>query len=324
MSSKDAKTDEEEIMCTPAESVLDDDSDSGKTVSVTEEPLAYPRIGIDEKWKELGPLSSFRFKFATPCKERPGLVLAIRKLKFRNDDSTRVWLSATNVQREGFDLDCTPMREGRWLGIVVDYLEILDKHQLYGFQHGECTMNPESLSSEECDKHFKTKRGKNSDIYVPFSHPYETPPKVCVWITGFLIGHGENLRMNLSTKDIKREGFTLTFGTWSDTILIHAKATWVAYNADAPGICSGIASTTSFRNWHYPQHYNSGYISFGEHVFTRTPRVMTGINEFDFCGRDLKLGVGVSNVTRLGMTWNANSWKESTCYAAGLAYLAME
>lgn len=59
--------------------------------------------------------------------------------------------------------------------------------------------------------------------------------------------------------------------------------------------------------------------------FSKPPKVMVGLNHLNFAGRkEHNIKAFVSNVTHLGMCWNADSWGETVNHGAGISYLAIE
>jgi hypothetical protein len=159
---------------------------------------------------------------------------------------------------------------------------------------------------------------------VTFARPFRTPPKVVVWLNGLDMHYGQNWRVKVYATDVRHFGFTLHIDSWGDSILYGGGASWVAYPADQPEICSGTVNTEDQRPADQPQRYNSGWAGFGENIFQKTPRVMLGINSMDIeCEHDLRLRVGAENVNPYGMTWHANTWDDSVLYSAGISYVAM-
>jgi hypothetical protein len=71
-------------------------------------------------------------------------------------------------------------------------------------------------------------------VHIGFAAPFQKPPHITVGISGVDVSHAQNLRFNITAEEITREGFVLTFVTWSDTKIARASASWSAIGAAVP------------------------------------------------------------------------------------------
>lgn len=137
--------------------------------------------------------------------------------------------------------------------------------------------------------------------------------------------HSEkNWRIKSFASDITATGFTMHIETWNDSELFAATASWISYPSGKEDVCSGSFSTSDVRPHNNPRLNTSGPVEFAEDMFSNTPRVVLGINSLDAgCKGGLRLELMGTDVTSEGMTWNLNSWKDTTMYSAGGTYIAL-
>lgn len=180
---------------------------------------------------------------------------------------------------------------------------------------------------------------------IQFPRSFPSIPEVTVWFSGFELFHstvGSPVCLSVDAYEITCTGFSLDFDKIAhnssenpDVSIYGVKVSWLAYDpTSSPGICSGTAYTWEFRPDRKPQHFNTGYIRFGEGTFKSTPKIMIGINDFEFGARvKNQLKVSVSEVSTKGMCWHADSADDDSdtedsdgteLTAAGISYIAME
>jgi len=69
---------------------------------------------------------------------------------------------------------------------------------------------------------------------------------------------------------------------------------------------------------------NAGNLKFPA-PFERVPRVLVAFNQLDVGnGANLRVRTNTSNVTAQGLSWNIDSWADTTLYSATVAYLAIQ
>lgn len=316
---------------TPVESVADSDNSDRLTVSGFEldDRVPYPQIGqvdlspLGDGVEAMDELDIKTHTLSTPLPERPGMPIALTGMRARaGKHGLRFWCSVTNIQRGTFDTQIHSLGKTTVEFVGLSYLQILAEHDFYGFQHGEVSLP-------------KSGRGKIPEIsshctvvytrIVFFPTPYDKPPKVVLWLSGFEINAGHDCTVSAKLGKIERDRFEIFFGTWSEGQLKDVKVTWVSYSATAPNIRSGMTTTEYRRERDQPQHYNRDYVSFQRKgVLVKPPRIIAGINEVDFkADLPVNLSVGVDNVTPYGFTWDADSRGDSVMYAVGISWLAM-
>ncbi|RPA83116.1 hypothetical protein BJ508DRAFT_413763 [Ascobolus immersus RN42] len=247
----------------------------------------------------------------------PGLVTAVRSFsKPQSDKDLCFFVNASNQTETAFDMQVLTWVPDSVKNIGVDWLEVPGEYLRSGmWQHGECYLDFQGSDHPRQLTH-----------KVKFTKPFAAPPKVVVWLSGLHSVGTKPLRLNCGHKDgIKKDGFEMFAETWSDSKLYTVKLSWVAYDSGLKGVHSSVVDTKEFRTWKEPQHYNTRYAEFPAGRFTKAPKVMVGITRVDQpCSKDQNVWVGASNVTHLGMCWNANSWGNTVNMAIGLAYLAIE
>ncbi|KAH6981604.1 hypothetical protein BKA56DRAFT_731119 [Ilyonectria sp. MPI-CAGE-AT-0026] len=106
------------------------------------------------------------------------------------------------------------------------------------------------LSFDEADQRIRTGRvqwhhlpGGNARSYREnFSRPFNKPPNVVAFISGFDSIKGRSVRIDVKASAIDRNGFTLDISTWSDSIIYQIAASWIAHEPDDWTIRSGYFS----------------------------------------------------------------------------------
>lgn len=73
-------------------------------------------------------------------------------------------------------------------------------------------------------------------VNISFVRAFADMPSVTLGILGIDADHDQNLRFRLEALNIKREGFTIEFFTWSDTHIVRASAAWQAIGKAKPDI----------------------------------------------------------------------------------------
>jgi len=65
---------------------------------------------------------------------------------------------------------------------------------------------------------------------VNFLNPFEKRPEVVVTISLLDADKGTNVRYNVETTGVSRDGFTLKISTWGDSKIFGLGGTWIAYS----------------------------------------------------------------------------------------------
>lgn len=73
-------------------------------------------------------------------------------------------------------------------------------------------------------------------VDVTFIRGFGEVPCVTLGLTGIDASHDQNLRFWLKALDVKKEGFTIEFSTWSDTHIARASVSWQAIGSAKPDI----------------------------------------------------------------------------------------
>lgn len=155
---------------------------------------------------------------------------------------------------------------------------------------------------------------------IVFSRQYDLLPCVVVWLTGFEMRSQKYWRVKCYATDITETGFTIHLDTWDDTVLCSGTATWVAYTAGKPGVCSGSFNTGISG----PQRSHTENEEFEKGVFATCPRVIMALNMMDIsCFQFLRVRVRVSEVSVERMRWHLEGWVDTYIKAAGASNIAM-
>jgi hypothetical protein len=160
---------------------------------------------------------------------------------------------------------------------------------------------------------------------IAFARPYPGGvPSVIVWLNELDMANTANARVSAYVSDVDNQGFTVNIDTWADSILFSGGVTWIAYPANKTGVRSGTFNTQDVRPWNQPRANTSATIAFPGGGFTAPPRVLVALNSLDVDrGANLRVNAFLSSITATGMTWNLDSWSDTTLYSAGAAYIAI-
>lgn len=250
-------------------------------------------------------LSTKNVHFSHPLVAPPRLLHGLRELDI--DKRTAIRVQSTNQYISNAWADC---HITTWLGTTlysaasdVFVLPPADMQYLTG-QHG---------------------RGTDDDasVRIDFERPFITPPKVVVFFNFIDLDPNYNWRLSTSATDIDVNGFTLTIGTWGNTIIYGAKACWVAYPEDEKHIFSMSANTNDVRSWKQPQLQQSKSITFENVEFWKNPTVFVALNSFDIdCRANFRIKAYVDNVSRTGLVWHIDTWADTILYSAGASIIA--
>lgn len=144
-------------------------------------------------------------------------------------------------------------------------------------------------------------------------------PIVVAWFTGLGLGKDSPWRVKTYATDVSPFKFQLHIEAGSDTDLRDATVTWVAIAAGKEGITAGSFCTDDI-----PGEENAGTVDFSNDGFQAAPTVMMAISGLDFeCGRNLRLRVSHSSLSKDGMVWHLDSWLNSALNTATGTYVAV-
>ena len=160
-----------------------------------------------------------------------------------------------------------------------------------------------------------------SRIY--FTIPFDTAPKVVVWLNGFNIAStGASYRVSASPSDITPSSFVIDIASWGDTIFHGASAYWIAIPSNQSDITSGIFNTEEVRPWAVWQLNNSKSITFDK-PFPTIPRVVAAFHGLDMGGSaNIRARVTISDVSTTQFIWHLDSWSDTVFYDAWASYIA--
>lgn len=286
------------------------------TASVAAQVRKNPTIGVfqttDVSRANYREKATKVIAFTSPYSAPPGLPLGLTIVDIGKDEEVRVSCFVSKVANNSFEVNINGSAKTKLHWSACAWLEIGASDP--DFQFGRfSTLENCPWDTQACNKG-----------WVGFSRPYDTPPKVVVWLTAFDMGREKHWRLKAYASDITGTGFKIHIDTWDDTVLRSATASWVAYTAGRTGICSGSFSTTDMRSKDHPQRFNNGYSTFPTGAFTATPRIFMAISSI-YISRDanMRLKVKASSLTAAGMMWHLDSWSDTILYTASASYIAL-
>jgi len=65
-------------------------------------------------------------------------------------------------------------------------------------------------------------------VAFTFDEPFNEPPSLNFGVTGIDCDEGRNVRYGVSTENVTKDGFEVSFVTWSDTLIARASISWQA------------------------------------------------------------------------------------------------
>ena len=154
----------------------------------------------------------------------------------------------------------------------------------------------------------------NVHARITFSHPFPRQPMVFAGLNGFDIG--DDWHIELSRSNIDCYGFDIHIGTWGNSKLRSAQATWIAFQSDRSDIFTGELRGDESRAWQGSLHLTSS--------FNRTPAIFTALTKFDVerCHNNrIRLK---TSATKMGMNWEIVAWADTKIYQVRAAYLLID
>ena len=156
---------------------------------------------------------------------------------------------------------------------------------------------------------------------IYFSKPYDTPPKVNVWINGLDTSNGANVRFYVSAESISERGFTLHTRTWDDSTVYWASLCWLAHDSARDDIASGWVSTRQKPG--LPNMQNTGDVHFGDAKFVKTPQVFMALAGLDMDkNHNQRLLIDPTHITKTGMSYSLNTWSDTGLYCIDAVWIA--
>ena len=166
---------------------------------------------------------------------------------------------------------------------------------------------------------------------INFERPFQTPPKVAVFLNRVELEKSRDWRVQTFALDIDVDGFVLFVGTdpTLDAGFHAARVGWIAYPEDRANIFSTSISTLDVRPVNQPELRTPQEISFnssefrGRPTFPTTLSVSIVLNSFNLdCHSHLRINAYVDDVTTSGLAWHIDSWDGSIIYSAGATIIA--
>ncbi|KAI5456883.1 hypothetical protein BGZ63DRAFT_365459 [Mariannaea sp. PMI_226] len=159
---------------------------------------------------------------------------------------------------------------------------------------------------------------------VAFRRPFSSgAPRVVVWYKMLDIDSGKWWRTMALAENVTAEGFDLSVETWGDSILYGASVTWLAHQENRKGLVSGTFGTGDVRNERLPQLETYGRVDLPDGMFENAPKVLVALRRFSVeNSENLRIKVGVSNVSADGFDWHINGWANSNIFSGAADYIA--
>ena len=244
-------------------------------------------------------------KYPAQYPNPPAILLGLNSLEIDRCANVRVRTSAEDIHEHIFGAHIRSWDNTRLYSAGCTWLAVPRGHP--SFQFG--TFHTEQDHIAWNVRHLTSRK-------IVFGRPYETPPKIVVWLNALDLCRDHNERVMAFATDITTTGFTVHINSWDDTRLFGAGISWFAYPEGFPGICSGSL---------LPVGGTSGVVKF-EKKFAKPPRlVLAGLNKLDSDrhGR-CSFKIVTEGVSEMGMGIRVEGWGDTVLHSAGVGYLAIE
>ncbi|KAM5531017.1 hypothetical protein V8D89_015344 [Ganoderma adspersum] len=253
-----------------------------------------------------------RMLFPTTYDSPPKLVVGLNSLDVGKDANIRVIAFADNISTSSANVHIDAWSDTDLYSAGCAWFPVPSDDP--DFQVGE-------FSTTE-DHPVQNPQRKTSG-WITFERAYASPPKVVVCLNELDMDRGKNWRVKATTTHVTTRGFILHLDTWSDTVLYSAKAAWIAYPSDKPGIVSGSFNTQEVRPPREPQLSNFGRVFFPCGAFRQAPTVFLAFDSLDVdAGRNLRLRLRLDSVSDDGLSLHIDGWADTILYSAGASYIA--
>jgi hypothetical protein len=251
--------------------------------------------------------------FPRPFVGRPRLAHGLREKDITNDEKTSTY---QNITRSSADRNIITWAESNLLSTAVDVLALSPSDCILTGEHMRC---------------LRTNPSAPAYVRINFERPFQTPPKVAVFLNYVELEKSCDWRVQTFALDIDVDGFVLFVGTDPnlDAGFYAARVGWIAYPEDRANIFSTSISTLDVRPVNQPKLRTRREISFdssefrGRPTFRKTPSAFIGLNSFNIdCHSNIRVNAYVDNVTTSGLAWHLDSWADSIVYSAGATIIA--
>lgn len=152
---------------------------------------------------------------------------------------------------------------------------------------------------------------------VTFKRPFAGgPPRVVIWYKMLDMDSGKWWRASAAAENVTAQGFDLAVETWGDSVLYGGAVSWLAHQENRTGLVSGTFSTADVRNERLPQLETYGHIDLPAGAFTGPPEVVVALRGMSVeNSSNMRIKVGVSNVSSAGFDWHINGWADSNIFS---------
>ena len=251
------------------------------------------------------------FYFPRTFVDRPRIAHGLRQLDVANNANIRVSSTFHNLTKSSADCDIITWSDTT-LGTAVT--------SVFAIAPGELDI----LTGEHMRSVWKDPTAPSS-VRIDFERPFQTPPKVVVFLNCIDLERSRNWRLQATASDIDVDGFTLYVGPYLDTIFYAARVGWIAYPEDREHIFSTSVSTLDLCPVDQPQQRHSQEISISlDSVnFHKTPSVFVALNSFDIgCNANFRINAYVKNVSKTSLVWHIDTYADTVLYSAGATIIA--
>ncbi|KAF3930030.1 hypothetical protein ABW19_dt0201681 [Dactylella cylindrospora] len=272
-----------------------------------DENFAFWQHITGNHWKGMKPgcKNSAKFSIENPNSHPYDIALGLNMVDIGNSaenrSAIRVRSYITDKTDTQFCLKIDSWDDTMFYNAAVSWLKI--PRSLSYLQYGDFWIEPPRHWGEP----------GNVPYRINFGREFSEPPIVFVGLNGFDIT--KNWRIYIEPTEITTTNFILNIGTWGDSKLHGAKASWIAYSSDRRDIKSGIIRSTRGQMCR-------GRQLFGE-KFEKAPVIFTALTEFNVNNTKIMRVKVWTNPSVDGFDWEISSWCDTEFYDVRFAWLAL-
>lgn len=158
-----------------------------------------------------------------------------------------------------------------------------------------------------------SKGEKEKSVKFPKPFPKDVEVEVHGWVSGFRFSteSEEDFGLDFYPSKVSNKGFTAHADCSSNAERLDV--TWIVHKKGKRKLATGSFSSEDAEGRKENAPEASGKVQFEEGTFEKAPTVLAALSQFDLAGgRDLRVGVEISDVSKDGFTWKLSTWGDSS------------
>lgn len=172
----------------------------------------------------------------------------------------------------------------------------------------------------------RTSRHSAKSFDVKFDTPFESKPKVLVWLGGFQMDAEYDWDVGGWAENVEEDGFTLNVKTGEDTVLYQSTFSWIAF-VEGDEVCGervceinipideDESDADKYRYWDEVVDFPT--------AFEKKPRVALGISRINASGIGIRIGFPAPVVEEGGIKFQVMTWWYTAIEKADVSWVAV-